>query len=236
MESEFPLIMYGMMLLIFLLAGSLFFGVRIVRRTSQDKKEQAQILGFEPYQQPTDHLLRRFSQVFNRSALRLEMENVFYRERGGVDTYLFALRDINNSEAFWFADDGVMIVSQNLALPRFVLFSRVDTLLASGRFMDRVFPRAVLWRIGRTGQKIVRFPESAWFEKNMMVTAEDEDAVRKLLTPVRRSKLAQYAVGHEFFASGDMLAVRRISQSQPATLDQLRQQIHKAFMVYEILY
>ena len=235
MTFDDPLLVYGIMLLILLFSASLFFGVRIRRRSSQDKLGQAQYLGFTPLDGPWPDLLKRLSEIYTRSSMRLELENVFFLQRGGADIYLYDLRDINSGEAFWFAEDALLIVSPALRLPDFTLLPRPYGGLTARTPGAWMLERAMMMRVGRVGHTRVVFSDSAWFDERFFVTGLDEDAVRALLTHTRRSQLVQYAADLEFFGRQDMLAVRRIPPGRPMSLEQLRLQVSKAMAVYEIL-
>ena len=162
----------GMIVLVgFLLffAGMLYFAITTTRKDVEQKKQNAQSLGFS-LMQADSKLKDDISTLYRRpgAQTRYELRNVSRRVIPDGEMYLFDLVDTSGEDDSWTEKQAVAVVSPHLNMPPFNLFPKADQKYAISGLANKVLE----WGMSFVGTQI-DFPEYPEFTSRYIVTSNE---------------------------------------------------------------
>jgi hypothetical protein len=149
--------------------GMLYFAITSTRKEAEQKKQNAQSLGFTPVQADTK-LTEEIAALYRRSGAqsRYELRNISRRVIPDGEMYLFDLVDTSGEDDSWTEKQAVAIISPHLNMPPFNLFPKADQKYAISGLANKVLE----WGMSFMGTQ-VDFPEYPEFTSRYIVSSNE---------------------------------------------------------------
>lgn len=150
-------------------AGMIYLAITSTRKEAEQKKQNAQSLGFSPVE--ADSMLTdEIAALYRRpgTQTRYELRNVSRRVIPDGEMYLFDLVDTSGEDDSWTERQAVAIISQHLNMPPFNLFPKADQKYAISGLANKVLE----WGMSFVGKQI-DFPEYPEFTSRYIVTSNE---------------------------------------------------------------
>lgn len=207
MEFMGIIVVIGFVLIFGLL---IFYSLRTQHQTEKRKKERAQSAGFIPLPQPSSQLSERIIGLYlNSRRKRFKISGVSSKVFPDGELVLFDLKETSGDDDTQLADQGLMIVSPYLDLPRFSLVPRLEL----GGKLAEYANRFVLWAASSAGKPIESMGHVE-FDQRYWASGKDHQAIRRFLTPDRLDRLASLQ-NLNLEAGGDCFAFTRTILGAP---------------------
>jgi hypothetical protein len=149
--------------------GMLYFAITSTRKEAEQKKENAQSLGFSPVEADSK-LTDEISALYRRpgTQTRYELRNISRRVIPDGEMVLFDLVDTSGEDDSWTEKQAVAIISPHLNMPPFNLFPKADQKYAISGLANKVLE----WGMSFMGSQ-VDFPEYPEFASRYIVTSNE---------------------------------------------------------------
>jgi hypothetical protein len=186
-------------ILIVILVVALF--VFILRSSARSRREKlaaqqkrASALGFRPLKQAPPELTARINQLrLSSQGRQLRLEQVYHRADFDQDFYLVDVVDGGDDQGDWLGPETLVVISPNLALPRFTLVSlpQINEGGIAAEYAGKLLDSAFSWMAGTLGMERIKISSSAGFENRYVVFGRSQAAVQHLFSP----SLTDYLMG-----------------------------------------
>ena len=182
------------------LVGIIALSLILIRRSTENKREKqrkkAASLGFRPLESPPLQLETKINQLRQQDGgNRLQLREVYHRAGFDQDLYLVDVKDVSDDQGAWFGPETLVVLSPNLALPRFALMSlpEMEQYPAVDDLARPMLEKVFQWAARALGLQRITFPSIPDFDTQYAVFGENEHAVRQLFT----NSLTSYLLGLE---------------------------------------
>jgi hypothetical protein len=212
--------------------GMLYFAITSTRKEAEQKKENAQSLGFSPVEADSK-LTDEISALYRRpgTQTRYELRNISRRVISDGEMVLFDLVDTSGEDDSWTEKQAVAIISPHLNMPPFNLFPKADQKYAISGLANKVLE----WGMSFMGSQ-VDFPEYPEFASRYIVTSnEATDWVRgffdqHLASYFSRTKMFMVHAAGNIFTFSEMGT--RLDGGDPSVISQ---RVNNALDVFRAL-
>lgn len=203
--------------------------IRAAKRKEEERKRTRLDLGFSEAPEEADRLLERVSSMKHGWAANHAIRSPWRKSDWGYELFLFDLRSGSGKSAK-LERDQAMVVSPDLASPRFFLFPKVP----GEGFAASMANRAIAWVGSKFGGK-GEFPEDPAFDGKYFVFGDDGTALREFFDGRRRGHLA--GIEHlQAAGNGDAFLFSRSAAKRvkKPDLENLQDVLQDARTLYEI--
>jgi len=212
--------------------GMLYFAITSTRKEAEQKKQNAQSLGFSPVEADAK-LTDEIAALYRRPGVqtRYELRNVSRRIIPDGEMYLFDLVDTSGEDDSWTEKQAVAIISPHLNMPPFNLFPKADQKYAISGLANKVLE----WGMSFVGTPI-EFSEYPEFASRYIVSSnEATDWVRgyfdqHLAGYFSRTKMFMLHAAGNIFTFSEMGT--KLSDGDPSVISQ---RVHNALDVFRAL-
>ncbi len=212
--------------------GMLYFAITSTRKEAEQKKQNAQSLGFSPVE-ADPKLEEKIAAMYRRQGAqtRYELQSVSRRTIPDGEIYLFDLVDKSGDDDSWTERQAVAIVSPYLKLPPFTLFPKADQKYALSGLANKVLE----WGMTFVGSPIP-FPEYPDFNARYIVTSnESSDWVRGFFD----QRLVDYFSRTQMFMLHGMDDIFTFAEMdpkfKPADSENMSRRVNQALDVFRAL-
>lgn len=159
--------------------------IRAVKRYEERRKQDRLDQGFTEAPEAVESLTARLRTVHMHWTSSHQVRDPWRKSDWGYELFLFDLRS-GSGKSTKLERDQAMVVSKDLALPRFSLLSK-----APGEgFMASMANRAIAWVASKFAVQAT-FPDHPEFDAKFFVFGDDEAALRAYFDARRRGRLAE---------------------------------------------
>lgn len=187
-----PLLIVVLVVALFVIM--LWGSARSRREKQAAQQKRASAMGFRPLEEPPPELTSRIRQLRLSSQNRqLRLEQVYHRADFDQDFYLVDVVDGGDDQGNWLGPETLVVISPNLALPRFTLVSlpEMDQGGVAAEYAGKLLDSAFSWMAGTLGMERIRISSSDNFENRYVVFGRSQAAVEHLFSP----SLTDYLMG-----------------------------------------
>ena len=203
--------------------------IRALKRQKEQKEKARTDCGFVAAPEFVEPLTERLRTVHMHWTSSHRVRDPWRKSDWGYELFLFDLRS-GSGKSTKLERDQAMVVSKDLALPRFSLLSK-----APGEgFMAAMANRAIAWVASKFATQAT-FPDHPEFDAGYFVFGNDETALRSYFDARRRGRLAEI---HRLQAAGNgdafLFAITPAKSARKPEPEKLQDFLQDARVLYEI--
>jgi hypothetical protein len=157
--------------------------IRAAKRSTAERKQTRSDLGFVEAPESAEPLTERMRTVHMHWSASHQVREPWRKSDWGYELFLFDLRS-GSGKSTKLERDQAMVVSTDLALPRFSLAAKAP----GDGFVATMANRAIAWVASKSATHAT-FPDQPEFDAKYFVFGDDETTLREYFDSRRRGRL-----------------------------------------------